>query len=81
MALGRVSLRSKYVQIYLIRSAQMGVVVDDHFRVKGFDNLRIVDASVLNQVTRMNPFFTLTSLGRYAGLLINEESLPPPPKS
>lgn len=63
----------------MIRSAQMGVVVDDHFLVEGFDNLRIVDASVLNQVTRMNPFFTLTSLGRYAGLIINEDVVTPPP--
>lgn len=62
-----------------VGSAQMGVVVDADFKVKGFENLRIVDASVLNQVTRMNPFFTLTSLGRYAGLLVIEDALPSPP--
>lgn len=60
-------------------SAQMGVVVDDRFLVKGFDNLRIADASVLNQVTRLNPFFTLTAMGRYAGLIINDDVVHRPP--
>lgn len=62
-----------------VGSASMGSVVDSRFMVKGFDNLRIVDGSVLPQVTRMNPFFTLTSIGRYAGMIINEDVLPPPP--
>lgn len=65
----------------VFRSARIGVVVDNQFLVNGFENLRIIDASVLNQVTRMNPFITLAALGRYAGLLLNEndEPLPPPP--
>lgn len=49
----------------------MGLVVDPNFKVVGFSNLHIVDASVLNRVSRMNPTTTLMALGRYAGVLIN----------
>lgn len=51
----------------------MGDVVDGDFLVYGFENLRIVDASVLKQITRMNPTATVVSLGRYAGLLLTRK--------
>jgi len=50
-------------------TAPMGEVVDHNFRVMGVKGLSIVDASVLNQVTRMNPTASLLMLGRYAGIL------------
>ncbi|KAF8820035.1 hypothetical protein IE077_003657 [Cardiosporidium cionae] len=51
-------------------TAAMGDVVDKQFRIKGINNLSIVDASILNQITRMNPTATLLMLGRYAGLTV-----------
>lgn len=48
-------------------SAPMGKVVDDKFQVMGVKGLSIVDASVLPQLTRMNPAYTVMALGRYAG--------------
>ncbi|CDI74588.1 hypothetical protein EPH_0002920 [Eimeria praecox] len=48
-------------------SAPMGKVVDDKFQVMGLNGLSIVDASVLPQLTRMNPVYTIMALGRYAG--------------
>lgn len=53
-------------------SAAMGRVVDPLFKVFGFENLHIVDASVLNQLTRMNPSVTVAAMGRYAGQIMNE---------
>lgn len=46
-------------------SAPMGKVVDDKFQVMGVNGLSIVDASVLPQLTRMNPVYTIMALGRY----------------
>lgn len=46
-------------------SAPMGRVVDDKFQVMGVNGLSIVDASVLPQLTRMNPVYTVMALGRY----------------
>jgi len=40
--------------------------VDNDFKLKGFKNLNIIDASVLPQITRMNPFATIAMLGDYA---------------
>ncbi|CDJ65357.1 oxidoreductase, putative [Eimeria necatrix] len=55
-------------------SAPMGRVVDDKFQVKGVNGLSIVDASVLPQLTRMNPVFTIMALGRYAGeMMLGEQ--------
>ncbi|KAL8440337.1 hypothetical protein Efla_000225 [Eimeria flavescens] len=48
-------------------SAPMGKVVDEKFQVMGVNGLSIVDASVLPQLTRMNPVYTIMALGRYAG--------------
>lgn len=48
-------------------SIPMGDSVNPDFTLKGVDGLSIVDASVLPQVTRMNPFATLLAIGRYAG--------------
>eukprot|EP01068_Selenidium_serpulae_P012608 Selendium_serpulae@DN5853_c3_g1_i1.p1 len=50
-----------------VASCNMGDVVDTQFRVRGVTGLSVVDASVLPQVTRMNPTATLLALGRYAG--------------
>ncbi|CBZ52046.1 glucose-methanol-choline domain-containing protein [Neospora caninum Liverpool] len=50
-------------------TAAVGDVVNHEFRVKGVKNLSIADASVLNQMTRLNPTATLITLGRYIGLL------------
>eukprot|EP00922_Rhytidocystis_sp_ex-Travisia-forbesii_P072878 GHVS01108653.1.p1 GENE.GHVS01108653.1~~GHVS01108653.1.p1 ORF type:complete len:1038 (-),score=151.37 GHVS01108653.1:3028-6141(-) len=65
---------AKYVLSYMTSiwhftgSAPMGEVVDADFAFKGIKGLSIIDASVLNQVTRMNPTATLMMLGRYAAL-------------
>ncbi|KAL8434173.1 hypothetical protein ACSSS7_003355 [Eimeria intestinalis] len=48
-------------------SAPMGKVVDNRFQVMGVNGLSIVDASVLPQLTRMNPVYTIMAFGRYAG--------------
>ncbi|XP_026193227.1 uncharacterized protein LOC34623624 [Cyclospora cayetanensis] len=45
-------------------SAPMGKVVDDKFQVMGVNGLSIVDGSVLPQLTRMNPVYTIMALGR-----------------
>ncbi|KAL8270969.1 hypothetical protein Esti_005124 [Eimeria stiedai] len=49
-------------------SAPMGKVVDNKFQVMGVKGLSIVDASVLPQLTRMNPAYTIMALGRYVEL-------------
>eukprot|EP00922_Rhytidocystis_sp_ex-Travisia-forbesii_P049389 GHVS01073525.1.p1 GENE.GHVS01073525.1~~GHVS01073525.1.p1 ORF type:complete len:919 (-),score=149.88 GHVS01073525.1:2065-4821(-) len=65
---------AKYVLSYMTSiwhftgSAAIGDVVNTDFSVKGIKGLGIIDASVLNQVTRMNPTATLMMLGRYAAL-------------
>lgn len=46
-------------------SAPMGKVVDDKFQVMGVNGLSIVDASILPQLTRLNPAFTVMAIGRY----------------
>ncbi|KAH0472246.1 MAG: hypothetical protein KVP17_004694, partial [Porospora cf. gigantea B] len=48
-------------------SAALGSVVDSNFNVHGISSLKIVDASILPVMTRMNPLSTLTTLGYYAG--------------
>ncbi|KAL8444653.1 hypothetical protein Emed_006129 [Eimeria media] len=45
-------------------SAPMGKVVDNKFQVMGVNGLSIVDASVLPQLTRMNPVYTIMAMGR-----------------
>ncbi|KAL8450524.1 hypothetical protein Emag_003153 [Eimeria magna] len=46
-------------------SAPMGKVVDNRFQVMGVSGLSIVDASVLPQLTRMNPVYTIMAMGRW----------------
>ena len=41
-------------------------VVDEHFRVHGFDNLYVCDASVFPGSVQVNPQLTVMSLARYA---------------
>jgi len=41
-------------------------VVDDHFRVHGYDNLYVTDASVFPGSVQVNPQMTVMSLARYA---------------
>ncbi|KAH0482959.1 MAG: hypothetical protein KVP17_000681 [Porospora cf. gigantea B] len=54
-------------------SAALGSVVDSNFNVNGISSLKIVDASVLPVMTRMNPLSALTTLGYYAGERILRE--------
>ncbi|PFH32827.1 GMC oxidoreductase [Besnoitia besnoiti] len=49
-------------------TAAVGHVVDHDFQVKGIRGLSIADASILNQMTRLNPTATLLTLGRYIGM-------------
>eukprot|EP00386_Alphamonas_edax_P007634 GDKI01025418.1.p1 GENE.GDKI01025418.1~~GDKI01025418.1.p1 ORF type:complete len:541 (+),score=157.39 GDKI01025418.1:1-1623(+) len=49
-------------------------VVDNNFRVKGVDNLSVIDASVFPQLTRLNPAISVMMLGRYAGLQRQREN-------
>lgn len=69
---------ANWVRMYMtslwhwVGSAALGVVVNNEFVVEGFENLMIVDASVLTNMTRMNPTATIMSLGRYAGLLTRD---------
>lgn len=49
-------------------TAAFGSVVEGgDFRVKGLDNLHVVDASVFPAPTRVNPQCTIMALGHYAG--------------
>jgi choline dehydrogenase-like flavoprotein len=45
-------------------------VVDDRFRVHGFDNLYVCDASVFPGSVQVNPQLTVMSLARYAAARI-----------
>lgn len=61
-----------YLKLHVVASfhhhggAVMGKVVDRDFKVKGVKNLRVVDASVLEDTPEANPQGTLMMLGRYA---------------
>ena len=55
-------------------SAALGSVVDSNFNVNGISSLKIVDASVLPVMTRMNPLSELITLGYYAGEKILQEN-------
>merc|ERR1712151_717659 len=49
-------------------TAAFGSVVEGRdFRVKGIDNLHVVDASVIPAPTRVNPQCTIIALGHYVG--------------
>jgi choline dehydrogenase-like flavoprotein len=41
-------------------------VVDEHFRVHGYDNLYVCDASVFPGSVQVNPQMTVMALARYA---------------
>ncbi|KAH8740904.1 hypothetical protein FG386_002450 [Cryptosporidium ryanae] len=52
-------------------SAPLGELVEnDIFTLSGTSNLGVVDASLLKIIPRINPVFTIMSLGRYAGISI-----------
>lgn len=53
----------------LSRNPRRGVV-DDEFRVHGFDNLRVCDASVFPSSLTVNPQLTVMSLAHYAAARI-----------
>merc|ERR1712061_556059 len=62
-------LRNTVISSYhYFGTAAAGSVVDaSDFRVKGTENLHVVDASVFPKVTHVNPQGTIMALGRYAG--------------
>ena len=47
-------------------TARLGDVVDGEFNLIGVKNLSIIDTSILPQMTRMNPTFTVMVLAHYA---------------
>lgn len=55
-------------------TASFGTVVEGtDFRVKGTDNLHVVDASVLPNPTRVNPQGTIMAMGHYVGTKLAEK--------
>merc|ERR1712061_78018 len=62
-------LRNTVVSSYhYFGTAAAGSVVDaSDFRVKGTENLHVVDGSILPKVTHVNPQGTIMALGHYAG--------------
>ena len=44
----------------------MGDVVDEHFRVRGFANLWLCDASVFPSSVHVNPQLTVMGMAQYA---------------
>ncbi|KAF8822022.1 hypothetical protein IE077_001218, partial [Cardiosporidium cionae] len=44
-------------------TSPMGTVVDESFNILGLDRISIIDAGVLNQMSRMNPTATMLMLG------------------
>uniref|UniRef100_A0A0G4H8F0 Glucose-methanol-choline oxidoreductase N-terminal domain-containing protein n=1 Tax=Chromera velia CCMP2878 TaxID=1169474 RepID=A0A0G4H8F0_9ALVE len=51
-------------------------VVNNNFSFKGVDKLAVVDASLLAQLTRMNPAINVQAIARYAGLVLVDEATP-----
>lgn len=45
----------------------LGTVLDEHFRVRGYGNLHVADASVFPGSVQVNPQMTVMALARYAG--------------
>jgi choline dehydrogenase-like flavoprotein len=58
----------------------LGTVVDPDFRVKGFENLYMCDASVFPSSVHVNPQLTVMGLAQYASRRILGDALPPPMK-
>jgi choline dehydrogenase-like flavoprotein len=58
----------------------IGDVVDDDFRVKGFKNLYLCDASVFPSSVHVNPQLTVMGLAQYAARRILGASAPAPPE-
>ncbi|XP_057858709.1 protein HOTHEAD [Cryptomeria japonica] len=56
---------------------QVGLVVDKRYRVKGVDNLRVVDTSTYKDSPGTNPQATTMMLGRYMGIHILQERMNP----
>jgi choline oxidase len=53
----------------IVAGTDAEAILDNSFRVKGVKNLAVVDASVMPQLTRLNPALTVMMTGRYAGML------------
>lgn len=62
-------------QYHLIGTAAMGEVVDDHLRVKGVSNLRVVDASVFPGHVSGNIMSTTYAVAEKGADLIKEDRL------
>ena len=45
----------------------LGAVVDEDFRVRGFENLYLCDASVFPTSVHVNPQLTVMGMAQYAG--------------
>jgi choline dehydrogenase-like flavoprotein len=75
-ALDRWVRRSITTSIHLAGTARMGpdgdpgAVVDQHLRVRGVEGLRVVDTSVMPQVTSRGPAATAVMIGERAADLV-----------
>ncbi|XP_071689666.1 protein HOTHEAD-like [Rutidosis leptorrhynchoides] len=54
---------------------RMGDVVDDEYKVKGVDRLRVIDGSTILNSPGTNPQASVLMLGRYMGVTILEQRL------
>ncbi|GLJ42841.1 hypothetical protein SUGI_0888030 [Cryptomeria japonica] len=54
---------------------QVGSVVNEDYRVKGIDSLRVIDGSTFNKSPGTNPQATVMMLGRYMGMQVLKERL------
>jgi hypothetical protein len=58
----------------------LGAVVDEDFRVRGFENLYLCDASVFPTSVHVNPQLTVMGLAQYAARRVLGDQLPAPLK-
>jgi len=83
--LDRWTRRHLATAIHLAGTARMGpdadpgAVVDQHLRVRGIEGLRVVDTSVMPQVTSRGPAATAVMIGERAADLFVDDHLPPHP--